>query len=130
MAFTGRKNAKPRLHLLNQQRRSRIHKLIERGLIKSADEVPEFAIPIDVERSRKIERLVPEPFYEDIEYRCVDCRKHEVWRAETQQYFFEVLGKSPYKRAVRCWKCQAVRKRRIALDREQSLGKGDASTIK
>ncbi len=128
MAFIGRKNAKPRLHLLNQQRRSRIQRLIQRGLIRSADEVPEFAIPIDVERSGKAELSVPEPFYEDIEYRCIECRKPEVWRAETQQYFFEVLGRSPYKRAVRCWKCQAFRKRKLARIRERSLGKGKGVT--
>jgi DNA-directed RNA polymerase subunit RPC12/RpoP len=110
MSFADTKTRKQRLRLLNEQRSRRIHKLLERGLIKSEKDVPEHAIPIDLDRSTKALLIIPDPYYEDIEYKCMDCGKPAIWRAETQQYYFEILRKSPYGSAVRCSDCQATHK--------------------
>ena len=113
MPFADKKNIKLRLRLLNEQRASRIRKLIERGLIESEKDVPEHAIPVDLDSSSLAELIVPPAYYEDIEYDCIECGTHETWRAETQQYFFEILKASPYSQAVRCPKCQTTRKSKI-----------------
>lgn len=113
MPFADKKNIKLRLRLLNEQRASRIRKLIERGLIKSEKDVPEHAIPVDLDSSSLAELIVPPAYYEDIEYDCIECGTRETWRAETQQHFFEILKASPHSRAVRCSKCQATRKSKI-----------------
>jgi hypothetical protein len=113
MPFADKKNIKLRLRLLNEQRASRIRKLIERGLIESEKDVPEHAIPVDLDSSSLAELIVPPAYYEDIEYDCIECGTHETWRAETQQYFFEILKASPYSQAVRCQKCQSTRKSKI-----------------
>jgi hypothetical protein len=113
MPFADKKNIKLKLQLLNEQRAGRIRKLIECGLINSADEVPEHAIPIDLDSSTQAELILPPAYYEDTEYDCVECGRHETWRAETQQYYYEVLKAPPYSRAVRCSGCQGERKRSI-----------------
>ena len=111
MSFADKKTKNLRLRLLNEERSGRIRKLIDRGLIKSPEDVPEHAIPIDLDHSTKATLTIPPPYYEDVEYECVDCGKHSTWLAETQQYYFEVLRGSPYEQAVRCPGCQAARKR-------------------
>lgn len=113
MTFADKKNIKLRLQHLNEQRASRIRKLIDKGLIKSVKDVPEHAIPIDLDGSTKAMLILPPAYYEDIEYDCMDCGGHETWRAETQQYYFEFLKASPYSRAVRCDRCQTIRKRSL-----------------
>lgn len=111
MSFSDNKTKKLRLRLLNEQRVGRIRKLIDRGLIRSDKDVPEHAIPIDLDRSTKATLILPPLYYEDIDYDCIDCGRHSTWLAETQQYYFEVLQESPYQQAVRCSDCQAARKR-------------------
>lgn len=111
MAFADKKNIKLRLRLLNEQRAGRIRRLVERGLIESEKDIPEYAIPVDLEISTQAERIVPPTYYEDVDYDCIECGRHETWRAETQQYYFEVLKAPPHSRAVRCPACQGERKR-------------------
>ncbi|MCH7229206.1 zinc-ribbon domain containing protein, partial [Haloferula sp. A504] len=118
MTFADKKNIKLRLRLLNEQRLTRIRKLIERGLIESEKDVPEHAIPVDLDSSSLADLILPPAYYEDIEYDCVECGTHETWRAETQQYYFEVLKASPYSQAVRCPNCQATRKRSIQQNQQ------------
>ncbi len=110
-SFADKKTKNLRLRLLNEQRPGRIRKLIERGLIKCETDVPEFAIPIDLDSSTKATLIIPPSYYEDIDYKCIDCGLPTTWLAETQQYYFEVLRESPYQEAVRCPGCQAIRKR-------------------
>ncbi len=40
--------------------------------------------------------------YFDIEYRCRDCGKEEVWTAEQQKCYYEEAKGSLYAKAVRC----------------------------
>lgn len=118
MNFADKKIRNLRLRHLNQQRPGRIRKLMESGLIKSEEDVPEHAIPMDPDRSTKMTLILPPPYYEDIDYNCVDCGQQATWRAEAQQYYFEVLRESPHQQAVRCHRCQAARKRAVNQDRE------------
>lgn len=118
MNFADKKTRNLRLRHLNQQRPGRIRKLMESGLIKSEEDVPEHAIPMDPDRSTKMTLILPPPYYEDIDYNCVDCGQQVTWRAEAQQYYFEVLRESPHQQAVRCHRCQAARKRAVNQDRE------------
>jgi DNA-directed RNA polymerase subunit RPC12/RpoP len=112
MSFGHPKSRKLKLAALVRQRAARIRKLLERKLLVSPNEVPEHAIPLDPDRSTKAKLLCPPAYYEDIDYDCIDCGMRAVWRAETQQHYFEILQKSPYRRAVRCPECQALRKHR------------------
>ncbi len=111
MSFADKKTRNQHLHHLQQMRRSRIRALIERGLIESGDEIPEHAIPIDFNQSTKASLIMPQLYYEDIEYSCCDCGKSEIWRAETQQHYFEVIKAKPHAQAVRCRLCQGKHKR-------------------
>lgn len=118
MNFADKKTINLRLQLLNEQRASRISKLIKRGLIESKKDVPKHAIPVDLDSSTLADLILAPAYYEDIEYDCVECGTHETWRAETQQYYFEILKASPYSQAVRCPNCQADRKHSIQQNKQ------------
>jgi hypothetical protein len=113
MRFADDKMIKRRLKLLDEQRESRIRKLIERGLIESPEDIPEDAIPVDPDRSSQSELYLPPVFYTDHEFECRDCGSKETWHAVTQQYYYEVLNGSPRSGAVRCPRCQGKKKRGI-----------------
>jgi hypothetical protein len=100
------KRSKQRLRHLTKDRGRRIRRLIERGMITDAKEIPEDAIPLDPDTSTRAMMCVPDTYYEDIEFNCVDCGKHECWSAESQQYYFEVMRASQYKQAKRCYHCR------------------------
>jgi hypothetical protein len=90
---------------------------LEKGLIKDASEIPEDAIPIDAEKSTKAPAWIPGIYYEDIGFHCSDCGKHEVWTAESQQYYFEVMQAPPYKGTKRCYDCR--QKFNVKRDRDR-----------
>jgi len=79
---------------------------MERGMISDAKEIPEDAIPLDPDVSTRAMTWSPDAYYEDVEFHCVVCGKHECWTAESQQYYFEVMRASPYKQAKRCYDCR------------------------
>ncbi len=106
MKETSQKRSKQRMRHLKGDRERRIRLLIGKGLIESADEIPEDAIPIDSDCSTLGNTWSPAIFYQDIKFRCSDCRGSEVWTAESQQYHFEMMRSSPYKRAKRCYACR------------------------
>lgn len=96
------------------EREVRIQRLVEAGIIKSADEIPDDAIPAGVEyiqRTRSSCSLHRRPpYYRDIEFRCEDCGRHNVWTADDQRHWYEQSRGSPYGTAKRCSECR--RKRR------------------
>jgi predicted RNA-binding Zn-ribbon protein involved in translation (DUF1610 family) len=96
------KRCKQRIRHLKQDRQRRIRLLIAKGMIACDDDIPEAAIPVDPECSTKAKTWSPEAYYQDIEFACPDCGKRELWTAESQQYYFEVMRASPYKQAKRC----------------------------
>lgn len=97
---------------LAQDRQRRIRLLMDRQMIASAAEIPEDAIPVDPTCSTKAMIWSAEVYYRDVEFRCSDCGKAEIWTAVSQQYYFEVMRSSPYKLAKRCYEC---RQKRIPL---------------
>ena len=48
---------------------------------------------------------VPE-FYEDLEFKCVDCGDYAVWWANDQKWWHETKGNPLERVAVRCKKCR------------------------
>ncbi|MGB7158529.1 MAG: zinc-ribbon domain containing protein [Tepidisphaeraceae bacterium] len=52
----------------------------------------------------------PPLFYQDLEFKCRDCRKREVWTAEQQQWWYEVAKGPIQSTAVRCRACRAARR--------------------
>ncbi|WP_425397407.1 zinc-ribbon domain containing protein [Aeoliella sp.] len=49
-------------------------------------------------------------YYEDIEFKCIDCGKREVWLAKDQKWYYEVAKGPLYATAVRCQECRYKRK--------------------
>ena len=106
MSGSDQKRSKQRRRFLTKDRGRRIRRLIDRGMITDATEIPEHVIPLDPELSTKAMSWPSDTYYEDIEFDCVDCGNHECWSAESQQYYFEVMRASPYKEAKRCYDCR------------------------
>jgi hypothetical protein len=101
-----KRSHKRRLNLLTKERNRRIQRLLEKGLISNACEIPDNAVPVDPDRSTKSLGWSPELFYQDIEFSCTDCGKSECWAAEAQQHYFEEMRASPYKQPKRCYDCR------------------------
>lgn len=97
-----------RLSLLMKERSRRIQRLLEKGLISNAREIPDHAVPVDPDRSTKTLGWSPELFYQDIEFSCTDCGKSECWTAKAQQHYFEEIRASPYKLPKRCYDCRQI----------------------
>jgi hypothetical protein len=58
----------------------------------------------------------PPTYYEDKEFRCVDCGEKGVWTAEQQKWWYEVAKGSISSTAIRC---RACRQQRRAAKEEQ-----------
>ena len=95
-----------RLGELQGDRSRRIKLLLERGWIRSATDVPDECIPIDINTSTKATLFWPELWYADIEFKCGACGKIDNWWADQQQVYFEVLKSSPYKVPRLCYDCR------------------------
>jgi hypothetical protein len=109
-----RSKQKRKSHIRSFERDARVQRLVEAGIIKSADEIPDDAIPAGVEyiqRTRSSYSLHHRPpYYRDIEFRCQNCGRQNVWTADDQRHWYEQLRGSPYGTAKRCSECR--RKRR------------------
>lgn len=90
----------------------RIQKLLDRGWISSADQIPAEAIPVDPDRVNLGGSWHQPIFYEDISFRCRDCGVSGVWKAEKQRLYFELTGAPYYELPVRCRPCRIVEKAR------------------
>jgi hypothetical protein len=49
-------------------------------------------------------------YYEDKPFTCVDCGCSEVWKAEQQQWWYEVAGGTLESEAVRCRRCRRAKR--------------------
>lgn len=105
---------KKRSKVRSFEREARIQRLIEAGIIQSADEIPADAIPASIEyitRTRSSYRLHNrKPYYRDIEYRCEGCGKEGCWTADEQRYWYEQLHGSAYSTVTRCADCRRARR--------------------
>ena len=103
-------------------RGQRIQKLIERGWIESAADVPADAIPVDPDRvswGGPIGRSIP-TFFQDATFICKDCGTLAVWKAEKQRLYFEMTGAPWAHQAVRCRPCRIAERERKAEARRQA----------
>src|SRR5947209_7593740 len=73
-------------------------------------EPPSGRIPANLSEQAPNNSYDPPRFYEDREFACVDCGKHEVWTAEQQKWWYEVAKGSIYSGAIRCRECRAARR--------------------
>jgi hypothetical protein len=67
-------------------------------------------IPADLSQQAPNNSYGPPLFYEDYEFTCVDCGRHEVWTAEQQKWWYEVAKGSIYSRAMRCRACRTAQR--------------------
>ena len=103
---------------LNQQRESRIAKLLEAGRIRSAKEIPEDALPAALELQNPKGAYFPPLFYQDIDFHCEDCRKHEVWSATQQRWYYEIAKGPVQATAKRCRTCRKKHREETLRQRE------------
>lgn len=81
--------------------------------------IPRGSIPADLSKQAPNNSYGPPLFYEDVEFTCRDCGAEEVWTAEQQQRYFEVVQGSIYGRAVRCGPCRLKVRKAKELQRQQ-----------
>ena len=56
-------------------------------------------------------------YYLDTPFRCVDCKKDEVWTATQQKWWFEVAKGYAYSTAIRCRACRKADREKRARSR-------------
>ncbi|MDB6006545.1 MAG: hypothetical protein JWR15_3532 [Prosthecobacter sp.] len=91
---------------LKQQRESRIARLVEAGKIKSAEEIPEDALPAALELQNPQGTWFPPLFYLDMGFDCKDCGKPEVWSGTQQRWYYEIAKGPVQAHATRCRSCR------------------------
>ena len=74
-------------------------------------EPPEAAILADPDKLSHINTYGDLPkYYTDYAFTCVDCGSDELWKAETQKWYYEVAKGHIWEIAVRCRSCRRKRK--------------------
>jgi len=77
---------KKKILVLNFERNQRIKRLIDEGIICSADEIPENAIPVSTDtlhfRRHSYSLGKRPPYYENIEFSCEKCGIESVFTAQ------------------------------------------------
>jgi hypothetical protein len=71
---------------------------------------PPRRIPADLSKQAPSNTYSPRLYYEDLEFKCRDCRKREVWTAEQQQWWYEVAKGPVQSTAIRCRACRSARR--------------------
>jgi predicted RNA-binding Zn-ribbon protein involved in translation (DUF1610 family) len=101
------KSQRKRRSVLNQQRADRIRMLLHEHKIDSEADIPTDAIPADLSNQKFGYSCSPlRIFYRDVEFTCKRCGRKEVWRAEDQQWYYEVAKGSALNEATRCHECR------------------------
>lgn len=95
------------------EREVRLQALLDAGLVSSAAEVPNEALPASVTAARLTGRI----FYLAASFRCRDCKAESVWSPEEQRFWFETIHGHTRSVATRCVICQKVLKDRNAPKR-------------
>jgi Probable zinc-ribbon domain len=67
-------------------------------------EIPDGAIAADVSKQAPAS-FSRRYYYKDHEFECADCGKEEVWTAEDQQWYFEVIKAHPASTATSHHRC-------------------------
>lgn len=90
----------------DNSRHQRICKLIERGWIQTASEIPESALPVDPDRINLGGSYHRPIFFTDQPFVCQDCGTPCVWKAEDQRWYFETMQAPYYETPKRCRPCR------------------------
>ncbi|MGI9244003.1 MAG: zinc-ribbon domain containing protein [Verrucomicrobiales bacterium] len=98
----------------------RICKLIDRGWIEGADEIPAEALPVDPDLLNLGGSYHRPIFFADQPFTCQDCGTHCVWRAEDQRWYFETFYAPYYAAAKRCRACRRSERQRKTQARIRS----------
>jgi hypothetical protein len=104
------------------KKKRRVPKYAQR---EEAAKPPPKRIPADLSQQAPNNSYGPPLFYEDVTFTCRDCGSVEVWTAEAQKHYYEVLKGPIYGSAVRCRPCRQKRRARIEEQRrglERSRG--------
>ena len=117
--MTRRKRKRQPMEALNF-RSERIQKLIDRGWIQSASEIPLDVIPVDPEALNLGHSWERPLFYRDLSFQCRDCGVQEIWSAVDQQWYYESAGGYFFNTAVRCRSCRQIERQRKAEARLQA----------
>jgi hypothetical protein len=78
--------------------------ILNRGKVPSDAVIPEGAVAGDI--TRQDARYRPRQYYIDRPFKCVDCGSDEVWKAEQQKWYYEVVKGSTYAEPTRCRPCR------------------------
>lgn len=85
-------------------------------------------IKADLSKQTPNNSYSPPLYYEDVSFKCRDCRTECVWTAEQQRLWYEQWGGSVQSKAIRCRACrQRVRREKIEQKKhmqEMALKKG------
>ncbi len=100
------------------KKRRRVPRYLRQAEI--TEQVPKLPRRIPADRTQQVPNnsySSPPTYYEDREFRCLDCGKQEVWTAEQQKWWYEIAKGSLYSVAVRCRDCR--HKRRAAKEEQR-----------
>jgi Probable zinc-ribbon domain len=101
-------------------REIRIQKLLARGWITSSSDIPADAIPADPDVIVYAWSFDKPCYYRNIAFNCRDCGQAEVWRAEDQQWYYEVVRGLVSRIAVRCLACRRAERARVTEARRRA----------
>ncbi len=91
------------------------------------ERIPPHAIGADMTKHASHGSYGPLFWYEDQEYKCLDCGQEQVWTAKEQQWWFEVAKGPIYARAIRCRACRkALKERTGKLSHAERRAKSEA----
>jgi hypothetical protein len=93
---------------------------IRKGLPVEETGIPRGAVVADQSQQAPNNSYSPPPtYYVDVEFKCRDCGKREVWTAKQQKWYYEVAKGPLFGTAVRCHDCRAKIRKQKELQREQ-----------
>ena len=96
-------------------RASRITRLIEEGYIKSASDIPEDAVPAMIANQKNQLLCTPhvegdfKTYYRDKPFTCKKCGTDQIWKAEDQQWYYEIVKGFVRNEASLCAACRKVK---------------------
>ena len=93
-------------------RSERIAKLMARGWITDANDIPASALPVDPDRINLGGSYERPAYFEDKAFTCQDCGIQQVWKAEDQIWYYETSGAPFYSTAIRCRSCRRAERAR------------------
>jgi hypothetical protein len=90
-----------------ERERRRLSQLAAEGRLADGVEIPRGAVLADRTQQAPNNSYSPPPlYYLDIEFKCSDCGRDEIWTAEQQKWYYEVAKGSLYATAIRCRECR------------------------